>query len=64
MMIAFDLYPHKCNVCGKKFEAGTDWVFKEGRKRQKYIWFCSYHCLREHQRKEEKKHGKRKCKTA
>lgn len=55
MMIAFDLYPHKCHVCGKKFEAGVDYAYKEGYKgHHKVMWFCSYHCMREHQRKGEK----------
>lgn len=64
MMIAFDLYPHKCHVCGKKFEAGSDWVYKDGYKRKKYKWFCSYHCSREYERKEAKKNGKRNYRSA
>ena len=63
-MKAFDLYPHKCHICGKKFECGNDWVFKEGYRKQKYTWFCSYHCIREHQRKEADKRGKRSNKPA
>jgi hypothetical protein len=43
--IAFDLYPHRCKQCGKKFEAGFDWAYKTSLGSNKYHWFCSWHCI-------------------
>ena len=50
LMKAFDLYPHKCACCGKKFEGGMEWAYKtEVKKRLK--WFCSWSCLQRFRRK-------------
>lgn len=43
----FDLYPRKCEVCGKRFEAKLDYVYKEGRLHKKNRYFCSWRCLRQ-----------------
>ena len=55
-MKAFDLYPHKCNICGKKFEAGSEYAYKKEVSHGRLAWFCSWHCLQEHRKKVEK-HG-------
>lgn len=51
----FDLYPHKCTICGKAFEAGLMYAYKrETRSHGKIYWFCSYHCMREFDKRKEK----------
>lgn len=58
-MKAFDLYPHKCKTCGKKFEGGSQYAYKIEIRGSKYIWFCSWHCIREYRKthKERRKVG-------
>lgn len=47
-MKAFDLYPHKCRQCGKRFEGSIEWAYKESKGKKKgFIYFCSWRCLRE-----------------
>ena len=47
-MRAFDLYPHKCKQCGKRFEGAKEWAYKDVSKGMKRaIYFCSWRCLRE-----------------
>ena len=47
-MKAFDLYPHKCRQCGKRFEGSVEWAYKESKGKKKgFIYFCSWRCLRE-----------------
>ena len=53
-MKAFDLYPHTCKRCGKKFEAGLEYAYKIEVYHGRIIWFCSWHCLREYRKKNEK----------
>lgn len=45
------LYPHKCHVCGKRFEARPEYVFKIGQYKKKTMWFCSWKCLQKHRKK-------------
>lgn len=54
-MIAFDLYPHRCKTCGKKFEAGGEYAYKTEQKKGRYIWFCSWHCLQKYRAEGERK---------
>lgn len=55
-MIAFDLYPRKCKVCGKRFESGKDYAYKHRKKGKKEFWyFCSWKCLQAF--REERKCG-------
>ena len=48
------LFPHKCRVCGKKFECRNEYVYKilDGKS---FAWFCSYRCMREYEKNHEKK---------
>lgn len=59
-MLAFDLYPRKCCLCGRKFEAGKDWVFRIEDKKGPCKWFCSWKCLRLYRadHKERRRNGK------
>lgn len=50
-MKAFDLYPHTCSVCGKRFEASLLHAYKEVKRGGRIVWFCSWHCLREHEKR-------------
>lgn len=45
------LFPteRSCAVCGKEFLGFDQWVFKRGEE-----WFCSWGCLREHDKKVKK----------
>ena len=52
---SFDLFPRKCKTCGKRFEAGKEYVYKIGHDKKRYKWFCSYHCMREFQKGEDKR---------
>lgn len=52
---AFELYPRKCKVCGKGFESCFDWVYKTRPTGKRWVWFCSWGCLRKY----EKAHPKR-----
>ena len=49
-MYAFNLIPHKCKQCGKKFEGTKDYAYKIGHEKKGYKWFCSWHCLRDYQK--------------
>jgi ribosomal protein L24E len=57
MKRAFDLYPHKCRNCGKKFEAGSEYVYRTETRGDHFMWFCSWKCLQEWKRKKEVKKG-------
>ena len=52
-MIQVGLYPHKCKMCGKRFEARKEYAYKLHRYKSSddYDWFCSYKCLRQYERK-------------
>ena len=47
------LYKHKCKICGNTFESRADYVYKRGSDHN-YIWFCSYHCMRNYDRRKKK----------
>lgn len=53
---AFDLYPRKCKECGKGFEAGVEYAYKEERQKGKgeYHYFCSWRCLRQYRQTHRK----------
>ena len=57
MNIEIGLFPHKCAVCGKRFEAHVEHVYKTGWKGHKVTWFCSYRCMREFQKRRERTAG-------
>lgn len=51
--LAFDLYKHQCPVCGKKFEGGMNWAYKERyfkNRNEAFRFFCSWKCLQEHRK--------------
>ena len=50
-MKAFDLYKRKCPVCGKKFESGRKYAYKREHRHNNFYYFCSWHCLREYEKK-------------
>lgn len=50
----FDLHPHVCKQCGKRFEGTVNYVYKELRSKDSYWWFCSWHCLREFRKNQQK----------
>lgn len=53
--VSFDLLVHNCEICGKQFEARTEYyVYKVGGKGQKIHWFCSWHCFRENEKRKTK----------
>ena len=54
-MIAFDLYPRKCAVCGKRFEAGCNYAYREGKLHKRCKYFCSWRCLRQYQQNKAKR---------
>lgn len=57
-MIAFDLYPRKCAVCGKRFEGSLGWAYKRSKgKKRGFVYFCSYKCLRADQKKNIEKYS-------
>ena len=43
-----------CAVCGKKFLAREDYVYKKGRDSHR-VWYCSWHCLRSVEKEKEPK---------
>ena len=47
---AFGYRKHKCYICGKAFEAKKDYVFKYGNEGHKMKYFCSWHCMRAHEK--------------
>ncbi len=56
------LFERKCHTCKKTFEARPlYYVYKRGTP-DHYIWFCSYHCMREYDKRPLK--GKRVTKYA
>ena len=52
----------KCDNCGKLIHilVETDWVYKRHHGDGTRRYFCSWHCLREHDREFEKKHPKKR----
>lgn len=52
-MKAFDLYPHTCRVCGKRFESSVLYAYKEVHRSGRIIWFCSWRCLRENEKRQK-----------
>ena len=56
-MVQIGLYPHKCKLCGKKFEARSEYAYKLHRYKSSddFDWFCSYKCLREYETKHKRK---------
>ena len=57
MLKTIGLYKHRCRVCGKEFECRSSYAYKRGRN-DNYIWFCSWHCIREYDKRIEKKKAK------
>ena len=55
-MILLDLYPKKCKQCGKRFEASSEWAYKESKGHKHFLWFCSYHCIQAYRREKERLH--------
>ena len=46
----------KCKVCGKKFYASDEYVYKIRKSKMgSYYWFCSWGCMRKHEREKEEK---------
>lgn len=54
-MRAFDLYKRKCPVCGKRFESGKQYAYKREHRHNNFYYFCSWHCLREYEKKGSEK---------
>lgn len=52
-------YASVCPICEKSFYASTTWVYKRHIKRkdgaERDIHMCTYKCLREYDRREEKR---------
>jgi len=46
----------KCKICGKEFIPQIDeiWAYKKKDKYGNPVYFCSWHCLREQERRTEK----------
>lgn len=43
----FGLSEHKCAICGKMFECGSEYIYKRyDRTGKKGVYFCSYTCKR------------------
>lgn len=51
------LYPRTCKTCGKKFESKKEyaWKCRQETYSTKTHYFCSYGCMREYEKKVEKK---------
>ena len=52
----------RCRNCGKRFDVLWPelWRYKKGYDRKQAVWFCSWKCLREDEKKEEEKKGEKK----
>ena len=45
-MKLFDLFDRKCRQCGKHFESRKEYSYRKTVKKGRYIYFCSYKCMR------------------
>ena len=54
-MKAFDLYPRKCAICGKRFESSAEYVYRDGNLHKRCKYFCSWRCLRQYQQNKSKR---------
>ena len=56
------LHERHCPICDKAFcpPNPDEWAYKVGTQGNCRIFFCSWHCLREHEKKREKPERKKK----
>ncbi len=52
-MKLFDLHDRKCKQCGKLFESRKEYAYRSQVKKGRYIYFCSYKCMRKYEKKKE-----------
>lgn len=54
------LHAHKCDVCGAEFECTSTYIYKKSSRdrHSRNIYYCSYSCMREAEKEEEKNRSK------